>query len=146
MSENTIVKHMKCVYARRGLLVIDRIGVGVGVIMYNPAERAAVGLHVLSPKANRLAPPNPARFADTAISHAIYQFEKNGNTLPTSVAIAGGAEAVNAPEGYEFGRHIVNAVKMALEKVKLAVKLEETGGYKMRSMVLNIDAGKIKIN
>ncbi len=145
MAESVTVKHMKCVMAREGVLVIDRISSGVGLILFNPAQRTAVGVHILAPKSHRLAPPNPARFADTAVPHALYQFEKNGFAPPTSIALAGGAEPPDINPEFNVGKRIVKAVKAALEKAKLKVKLEETGGHKIRMMLLNIDAGKIKI-
>jgi chemotaxis receptor (MCP) glutamine deamidase CheD len=42
-------------------------------------------------------------------------------------------------------QHLIEAVKLALAKANLAVKIEETGGSKLRSMLLDIDAGKIRV-
>jgi chemotaxis receptor (MCP) glutamine deamidase CheD len=41
---------------------------------------------------------------------------------------------------------IIAAVKEALTSVHLDIKIDKTGGNSIRSMVLDIDNGKIKVN
>lgn len=136
---------MKCLVADRGLLIIDRIGAGVGIIMYSPAQNIAAGLHVLAPYSDKPAPVNPIRFANTAIPNALFQLQKMGVEAPSSIAIAGGASIPEMPEAADVGPRIVKAVNRAFSKARLKIKLEDTGGPKIRTMILNIDVGKIKI-
>lgn len=143
--QRTMVRHMKCAVAENGVLIIDRVGAGVGIIMYAPDRGVAAGIHVLAPVSDRPAPVNPARFANTAIPHALFQMEKLGAGAPSSIAIAGGVTMPGLPEPLDMGPRIVSAVKKAFAKANLKVKLEKVGGHRIRTMILNIDAGKIKI-
>ncbi|MFC1533541.1 hypothetical protein ACFL7M_09285 [Thermodesulfobacteriota bacterium] len=105
----------------------------------------AVGLHVLAPHSANPAPENPAKFANSAIPYAIDLLEKEGVSPPLSVAIAGGAAMEGSSAGISMGVKVVEAVKDALVKSKLNISLDETGGSKIRSMSLDIDAGEINI-
>ncbi len=136
---------MKCLIADRGLLIIDRIGAGVGIIMYSPAQNIAAGLHVLAPYSDKPAPVNPIRFANTAIPQTLFQLQKMGVESPSSIAIAGGASIQGMADAADIGPKVLDAVKKAFSKARVKIKLEETGGPKIRTMILNIDAGKIKI-
>jgi chemotaxis receptor (MCP) glutamine deamidase CheD len=64
---------------------------------------------------------------------------------PLSVAIAGGAALLRSQSAMGSSQKMADAVKEALQKASLQVKLEDTGGVKIRSMILDVDAGKIKI-
>ncbi len=144
--EQTSVKIMQCLLANKGQLKIDCVGVGVGIILHSPLKKLAAGLHVLVPHSPTPAPANPIKFANSAIPHAIALLEKEGVSPPLSVAIAGGATMEGAPSIISMGSKVVEAVKDALSEAKLDVKIEETGGSKIRSMVLDVATGKIDIN
>jgi chemotaxis receptor (MCP) glutamine deamidase CheD len=47
--------------------------------------------------------------------------------------------------GASMGIKVVEAVKAALSKAKLSIAKEDTGGSKIRSIVLDIDKGQIDI-
>ncbi|HOJ14081.1 MAG TPA: hypothetical protein PLS81_02065 [Deltaproteobacteria bacterium] len=143
--KTTAVKPMKCEFADEGMLWIDKIATGVGVILYNPEYRCAVGFHVLRGKSTGAKVDNPGYFADTALEHAVKEFEQRGIPLKVSVAIAGGATLLSGTHQQEVGTVLVNQVKEILAARKLDIKLESVGGTKMRTMILNIDEGKIKI-
>jgi len=120
----TSVKLLQCELATAGLLKIDQVGSGVGVVIYSPLQKVGVGLHILAPFSGNVASKNPLMYANTAIPHAMELLARKGVKPPFSVAIAGGA---------------------SLLKSALNVKLERTGGAKVRSITLDIDAGKIRI-
>ena len=141
----TSVKIMQCLLADKGTLKIDRIGVGVGILLYNQAKKMGIGIHTLAPQADTLNPPNPAKFADTAITYAIKLFEKEGAGPPYTVALAGGATMAGSPASTNIGIKIAEAAKSALAKAKLNVKTDQTGGSNIRSMILNVDTGEIQI-
>ncbi len=141
----TSVKLLQCEVASGGLLKIDQIGSGVGVIIYSASHRTGAGLHILAPRSGRMAVKNPLMYADTAVPFAMEQLAKRGVKAPFSVAIAGGASLLKCQTAMGSSQRMIGAVKEALSKAALTVKLEETGGAKVRSMTLDIDAGKIKI-
>lgn len=143
---DTSVKLLQCVVADSGRLIIDYIGSGVGIILYSAAKKTGAGLHVLAPKSGTITVKNPAMYADTAIPHVLEQLRAKGVNPPYSVAIAGGSTMPGKGTVLNSGLKVVDAVKEALANANLSVKVHQTGGNKIRSMILDIDAGKIKIN
>ncbi|MBN2125551.1 MAG: chemotaxis protein CheD [Deltaproteobacteria bacterium] len=141
----TSVKLLQCAVARSGLLRIDRIGSGVGVILYDTARKIGAGLHILAPHSGTIHPENPVMYANTAIPFVLGRLESDGGKRPLSVAIAGGASMMGREDKPNAGAKVVEAVKAALAGAGLQVKLDQTGGAQIRSIVLDIDAGKIKI-
>lgn len=136
---------MQCALADKGQMRIDCIGVGVGIILHSRAKKIAAGLHVLVPHSATLSPPNPVKFANLAIPHALALLEKKGVSPPLTVSIAGGAAMEGSPAGISMGTKVVDAVKEALSAAKLSVTQDDTGGSKIRSMRLDIETGKIDI-
>ena len=53
---------------------------------------------------------------------------------------------LSSSEREKVGSNLVAIVKDILRKNNLAVKVEGIGGTKLRTMILNIDEGKIKIS
>lgn len=139
----TSVKLMQCVVASEGVLKIERIGVGVGVIMYSSVYKKCVGVHVLAPRSSEERPDNPAKYANTAIPYAIEQMSNNGARPPFTVAIAGGGSMFDGPSS--MGPKNVEAVKAALTKANLAAKVDQTGGKDVRNMTFDIQLGKISV-
>lgn len=147
--EQTSVKIMQCKTATKGLLSVDRIG--VGVVFYDRIKKVCVGLHVLAPHSplpihsSTVSPTNPAKYADSGVIHAIDLLEKEGALANPFVAIAGGAAMEGSPTGVSMGRKVVEAIKEALSNAKLHIAKEETGGTKIRSILLDIDTGHVII-
>jgi chemotaxis protein CheD len=141
-----VVKPMRCEFADEGLLWIDKIATGIGVILFNPQHKFAAGFHVLRGLSKGQKPASPAYFADTAVDYAIQEFIKKGIPLNISVAIAGGASLLEGSDNGDVGTSLIKSVKEALANKNLAVKLENVGGTKLRTMILNVDEGKIKIS
>ena len=137
---------MQCSLADKGIIKIDRVGVGVGVVLYSPVKKIGIGIHTLAPQADTPNPSNPAKYADTAIQYAIGLFEKEGASPPFTVAIAGGASMTGSPTTNNVGMKVAEAVKTALTKAKINIRTDQTGGSNIRSMMLNIDTGEIRIN
>lgn len=137
---------MKCEFATEGLLWIDKIATGVGIILFNPSKKLAAGMHVLRGISQGRAMDNPAYYADTALEYVIGEFKRSGADRQISVAIAGGAAMLGSGEDDNMGARLVMTIKSILSQHNLAVKLEGVGGSKLRTMILNIDEGKIKIS
>jgi chemotaxis receptor (MCP) glutamine deamidase CheD len=144
--KTTAVKPMRCEIATEGLLWIDKIATGVGIILFNPQHKIAAGIHVLRGLSQGVVPENPAYFADTAIQFVLEEFGKMGITGQISVAIAGGAAMLSSGEGDGVGLRLVTSIRNFLEGKNLPVKMESVGGSKLRTVILNIDEGKIKIS
>ncbi|NLA76154.1 MAG: hypothetical protein GX846_11905, partial [Deltaproteobacteria bacterium] len=78
----TSVKIMQCLLADKGILKIERIGVGIGILLYNQAKKIGIGIHTLAPQADSINPANPAKLADTAVVLALNLFENEGTAPP----------------------------------------------------------------
>jgi chemotaxis protein CheD len=137
---------MRCEFATEGLLWIDKIATGVGIILFNPQKKIAAGMHVLRGISHGRAVDNPAYYADTALEYVMDEFRKRGAGQPISVAIAGGGAMLSSGDGDNIGARLVATVKTVLSRHNLSVKLEGVGGTKLRTMILNIDEGKIRIS
>ncbi|MBN1626646.1 MAG: chemotaxis protein CheD [Deltaproteobacteria bacterium] len=141
--EQTSVKIMQCKFAKRGQLTVDCIGVGVGVVLYDRVKKVGVGLHVLAPRSAVSTPPNPAKYADSGVLYAVEMLAKEGGLANPVVAIAGGAAMEGSLSGASMGIKVVEAVKEMLSKEKLSIAKEDTGGSRIRSILLDIDTGQI---
>ena len=144
-AKETVVLPMGCVFATGGIIKIDKIAAGVGIIIYSSANKMAAGAHVMMAASRTQDVIKMGCYANTAVPHMIDQFKKNGVGPPFSVAIAGGGEMLPTGRG-DVGVKLISAVKEALAREKLQVKVEKTGGAQMRSIILDIDQGKIKIS
>lgn len=141
----TSIRIMQCGSATSGILKVDRVGVGVGVLLYSQSKKIGMGIHTLAPKADSPNPPNPAKFADTAIPYGISLLEKEGAIPPFIVAIAGGAAMSGAPVNSGIGKKVSDSAKEAIKKARLNIRIDKTGGTNIRSMMLNVDTGEIQV-
>jgi len=114
-------------------------------MLYSPSHRIGAGIHALAPRSSGIVSRNPIMYANTAVPFIIKAFQEEGATSPFSVAIAGGAGLLNNETSLDSGRKMVAAVRDALDGADLTIKIDKTGGTKVRSIILDIDAGKIKI-
>ncbi len=136
---------MKCVFADSGVLMIDRIGAGVGIVVYSGSSKIAAGTHVLRGRAPQGNSSEPAYYADTVIPYILSELRNKGAMPPYSVAVAGGASLMGGTKLVDIGSQLTTTVKELLENAKLKVKMEQIGGNSMRSIFLDVEAGKIKI-
>lgn len=80
------VAMLHCEVADSGLLKIDRIGAGVGVIIYDRAHHIGAGFHVLAAYSSDSKPQNPFMFANTAVPQVFTEISEKGGRAPFSVA------------------------------------------------------------
>ena len=139
------VRFLQSAIVSSGLLKIENVGAGVGVILFNPERKVAAGLHIMAPSSRATRSGNPIMYADTAIPFIMGELKKQGVGLPLSVAIAGGAVMMGGAAGSDLGRKLVVAVQNALKEFGLTAKINKTGGTNVRDMVLDVDAGKIRV-
>ena len=141
----TSVRFLQSAVVSAGILQIENIGAGVGLILFDPERKIAAGLHIMAASSRAVGAKNPVMYADTAIPHILGELKKKGVRPPLSVAIAGGAGMLGKRNGADVGRKVVEAVNIALKKTGLAPKINKTGGTQVRTMILDVDAGKIRV-
>lgn len=139
------VRFLQSAIVSSGLLKIENIGSGVGVILFSPERKIAAGLHIMAPSSRGTRSNNPVIYADTAIPFILGELKKQGAVPPFSIAIAGGAAMMGGAAGADIGQKVVVAVQNALQAFGLLAKINKTGGALVRSMILDVDAGKIKV-
>ena len=141
----TSIRFLQSAVVSSGVLTIENIGAGVGVILFSPERRIAAGVHIMAPSSRATSGKNPVMYADTAIPFILGELKKKGAGPPLSVAIAGGAGMMGSRNGTDIGDKVVEAVQLALGTAGLTAKINKTGGSLVRNMVLDVDAGKIKV-
>jgi chemotaxis receptor (MCP) glutamine deamidase CheD len=142
--QETVVLPMRCAFATGGLLTIRNIAAGLGVFIYSPASKCAAGLHVLRACARDESVQDPLYCVSTAIPHVLAKFREKNIQPPYSIAIAGGGSMLPVNRG-DVGAKIVEAAREAFQRAGLPIKKEDTGGARVRSMILNVTEGKLKI-
>lgn len=141
----TSVRFLQSAVVSSGILEVENIGAGVGVILFNSGRRMAAGLHIMAPFSRAVPAKNPIMYADTAIPYILGELRKRGVGPPFSVAIAGVGGMLGVRKGVDIGRKVAEAVQIALKKSGIAPKINKTGGAQVRTMILDVDAGKIKV-
>lgn len=125
---------------------IDRIGAGVGIIIYDKARHIGAGFNILAAHSGDTKPLNPFMYANTAVHQAFAEISEKGGCAPFSAAIAGGATFPGSGKTEQNTSHLlIESAGEARKKAGLEITLEQTGDNKIRCMVLDIDGGKIKI-
>ncbi|WP_227395517.1 chemotaxis protein CheD [Jeotgalibacillus aurantiacus] len=113
------------------------LGSCVGVILYDERSKKAGLLHVMLPDSAlaRSGEINPAKFADTGVSHLIKQMGLPATRLKAK--IAGGAQMFQfstQKDTMRIGPRNVEAVKAELKKLNIPVVSEDTGGSSGRTI------------
>lgn len=145
MNKITKIWPTKSGFATEGVFRIDHIGTGVGILLFHRQARVAGGLHVFRGKAEPGSPPDSTQYADTGIAFLLSQLRQWAPLGELTVTIAGGAGMLSGPECVNFGPDLLEEVRSILAREKLSIDIEETGGSKVRSIVLDIDRGEIAI-
>jgi chemotaxis protein CheD len=123
------------------------LGSCVGVCIYDRMKKTGGLAHILLPKQTN--PDQPEKFADSAVTMLIDLLIKQGCKRDfMSAKIAGGSSmfkfAAKSPLG-QIGDHNVEAVKEILEKKKIQLLDEDTGGSVGRVIDFYLEDGRLKI-
>lgn len=127
------------------VLVTLGLGSCVGVCVRDPVERIGAMAHVMLPDSSGRTISNPGKFADTAVKYVVNKLKEKGcNPTRLEAKIAGGASMFQT-NSVNIGLKNVEAVKFWLERFKIRLKAEDTGGTKARSIEFNIGTGKLMV-
>ncbi|TDA69396.1 MAG: chemotaxis protein CheD [Clostridia bacterium] len=139
-------------WVARGNTRIVTLGLGscVGIALWEAGTRTGGLAHIMLPEsANFPDRNNPGKFADTAIPLTFQEMVKTGARAGAIVAkIAGGAQMFNftGKNGMlNIGQRNVEATKQALERLKIKLLAEHTGGNLGRTMILDVATGQVTI-
>lgn len=136
-----------------GVLLAVGLGSCVGVGLYDRTTRTAGLAHVFLPSNGRhpqAADSNPGKYADTAVPALLEEMLAMGARKNLITArIAGGSQLFRVPRGVaelNIGERNVEAVKRSLERLRIPLMAEDTGGNNGRTMRLYTDTGRIEIS
>ena len=74
--KETTVRPMQCNLVSEGRLMIEKIGAGIGIIIYNSARKIAAGIHVLRALSPGSKVANQVYYAESVIPYALDQLKK----------------------------------------------------------------------
>lgn len=136
----------------RGNTRIVTLGLGscVGIALYDAGTQIGGLAHIMLPESTSFPDQkSPGKFADTAIPATLQEMVKMGARAGAIVAkIAGGAQMFNftGKNGMlNIGQRNVEATKQALERLKIKLVAEHTGGNLGRTMILDVATGQVII-
>lgn len=132
--------------------IITTLGLGscVGIALYDQISKIGGMAHIMLPYAMEIRDNiNEAKFADTGISMLIEEIKKLGGNQARLVAkIAGGAQMFTISQTNDImrvGFRNVNATKEVLQKMKIPILAEDTGGNMGRTIEFYAETGKLLV-
>jgi chemotaxis protein CheD len=133
--------------------VLTTLGLGscVGIALYDKIAKVAGLAHVMLPYSNQIKNnQNLAKFADTAIELLILDIVRQGaNAGRLTAKIAGGSQMFsfgsNGSDLMKIGFRNVQATKEMLEKFRIPILAEDTGGNYGRTIEFYSDNGNLMV-
>jgi chemotaxis protein CheD len=125
------------------------LGSCVGVTLWDPVRKAGGLAHVMLPS-SRLAKEQvvAGKYADTAVEALAGEMLKAGSQKRALVSkIVGGANMFSAlaQSAFPIGLRNVAAVREKLAEMGIPILVEEVGGTQGRTVLFNLDDGRMEI-
>jgi chemotaxis protein CheD len=133
------------------VLVAYGLGSCVGVCVYDPDSKVGGLAHVMLPNSAEAVSQRPlSKFADHAVAMLLEEMTRLGIPKRRLVSkIAGGAQMLVAPgfsgNGFNIGERNVEAVRAALDRLRLPLLKADTGGHRGRTLSMHLGVGKILV-
>lgn len=131
-----------------GRLVCVGVGSCVVITLWDATEQVGALAHVLLPDESQgSSSGHPARFASTAVPLLVNALKARGAHGPYVAKLAGGAGLfadVLTSKG-RVGERNIAAARAALQAAGLAVSGEDVGGGSGRSIVFDVETGKLAV-
>ena len=131
--------------------VLQTCGLGscVGICLWDPVTKVAGMAHIMLPSSSQGKSVNDAKFADTAVPLLINEMGKHGAHKARLVAkIAGGAQMFSFYSDNDImkiGERNAQAVKVALQAVKIKLLAEDIGGNFGRTIEFHAENGQLYV-
>lgn len=128
------------------------LGSCVGIVLYEPYAKVGGIAHAMLPDVNfakESSRGNPAKFVNTAIEQLLNtMIEQGANKKYIKAKLAGGANMfpdITREDTMHIGKRNSDAAKEYLDKMKISIVAEETGGSVGRTITLDTDTGKLRV-
>jgi len=134
-----------------GSLITIGLGSCVGITLYDPKIKVAGLAHVMLPTSEISIGKtiNVAKYADTAIIAMIDRMKQLGASINRMEAkMAGGAQMfaiANQSDVMRIGSRNVESCKLMLQRFKIKLIAEDTGGNYGRTIEINCETGVLVI-
>ncbi|ABV33184.1 MULTISPECIES: chemoreceptor glutamine deamidase/glutamate methylesterase CheD [Pseudothermotoga] len=131
----------------RNPAVIVTLGLGscVGVCLRDPTAHVGGMAHVMLPESMNREVRNPGKYANTAIKYLVEKLiEMGAKQHRLEAKIAGGASMFESGT-MNIGQKNIEAVIYWLNYFHIALKAQDVGGNRARSIEYNVESGKLLI-
>jgi chemotaxis protein CheD len=130
--------------------ILTTLGLGscVGITLYDKIRKIGGMAHIMLPASGENLGHNRAKFADTAFVDLLEKMVRMGaNRGGLTAKIAGGAHMFSGSNNnvLKIGERNIAASLELLNKHRIPVLANETGGKHGRTIELHTDTGKLKI-
>jgi chemotaxis protein CheD len=130
-------------------LVAYSLGSCIGICLWDPVVKVAAMAHVVLPAAPAGRVRTPGKFGDTAVPALLAALDRAGaQKFRLQCKIAGGAAVLAIGGGGslpKIGDRNIEAVKAALEKSRIQIHGEQTGGNQGRTVRLDPISGRVLV-
>ncbi|ABR48847.1 CheD [Alkaliphilus metalliredigens QYMF] len=133
-----------------GMLTTLGLGSCVGICLYDKQKKVAGLAHIMLPSSEQIRNnSNKAKFADTAIELLIQEMISRGAGRSKLIAkIAGGSQMFsfgNNNDMMKIGERNIIATKDMLERLKIPIIAQNTGGNYGRTIEFYSEDGRLRI-
>lgn len=132
------------------LLVTYSLGSCVAVVLYEPNKKVGGMIHIMLPESNiekDRVNMNPYKFVDTGVPALFKELFKLGcKRNDIIVKVLGGSNVMDKNKFFNIGERNYVAVRKILWKNNIMIKKEDVGGHKSRTVRLDIETGRLKVN
>lgn len=130
-------------------LITIALGSCVGIAIYDPITKIGGLSHVMLPDSTMFKPPYKIeKFADLALPQMVKEIRKQTKNHALVAKIAGGANMFqfsSQGEGETIGERNTKAVLESLNKLKIPLLGQHTGGNIGRTMIVDLDDFEVKV-
>ncbi len=130
-------------FSKEPIIMKTILGSCVSVVIFDKKNKYGGMCHYIIPEISRGT--NSVRFGDVAVPFLIKKFLNNGSLKPNmEVSIFGGAFMLDIEDTIFFtGENNIRIAHTYINKYKLFIKQEDTGGNKGRKIQFNSLTGEI---
>ena len=132
------------------ILAVYGIGSCIIVSLYDSKTKIGGIAHIMLPSSLEVSKEvlKPEKFADTAVP-LLYEMVAQQDVYKGNLVakIVGGSEMFPPTEDFEskIGAHNIEACKRAINKLRLPIIAQNTGGNRGRSLEFNLETGMINL-
>lgn len=131
------------------ILITYSLGSCIGLAVYDPVAKVGGMLHYMLPL-SKIAPDKarvkPGMFGDTGIPKLLSDILAAGGSKSRLVLkVAGGAEMMDKHKFFNIGSRNYSILKKILWKNSILINSKDIGGFKSRTLKLEMETGKVTI-